>query len=101
MCSRVLICSTENAPPTKVEQIHTRVLICTRVHFHKTPFIGPKYTPGANLHSGCIFAPGVYCAFERGLREPILLQLLLAGCKFKVERTSDSLNKGLPIKIAR
>ena len=34
-----LICSTEFAPPTKVEQIRTRVLICTRVHFHKTPFI--------------------------------------------------------------
>ena len=58
MCTRVLICSTEFAPPTKVEQIRIRVLICTRVHFHKTPFIWPKYTPGANLHPGCIFAPG-------------------------------------------
>ena len=58
ICTWVLICSTEFAPPTKEEQNRTRVLICTRVHFHKTPFIGPKYTPGANLHPGCIFAPG-------------------------------------------
>ena len=32
MCNRVLICSTVFAPPTKVEQIGTRVLICTGVY---------------------------------------------------------------------
>ena len=61
-----LICSTEFAPPTKVEQISTRVQICTGVHFHKAPFIWPKYTPGANLHPGCIFAPGcILCIWTR------------------------------------
>ena len=65
MCIRVIICPTEFAPPTKVEQIRTRMQICTRVHFHKTPFIWPKYTqvqiytPGVYLHRG------VYYAYKR------------------------------------
>ena len=58
MCTRMLICSTVFAPPTKVEQIRTRVLICTRVHFHKTSFTWPKYTPGANLHHGFSLTSG-------------------------------------------
>ena len=56
MCTRVLICSTEFAPPTKVEQIRTRVLICTSVHFHKTPFI--KFM--TKIHPRCKFTPRVY-----------------------------------------
>ena len=70
MCTRVLICSTEFAPTTKVEQIRTRVLICTRVHFHKhrlydqnTPQV-QIYTLGVYLHRS------VYCAYKRGLRLP-------------------------------
>ena len=68
---RVLICSTEFAPPTKVEQISTRVQICTGVHFNKAPFTWPKYTqvqiytPGVYLHRG------VYCAYERGFSQLI------------------------------
>ena len=68
ICTRVLICSTEFAPPTKVEQISTRVQICTgcifikhRLHDQNTPQV-QIYTPGVYLHRG------VYCAYERGFR---------------------------------
>ena len=71
MCTLVLICSTVFAPPTKVEQIRTRVQISTRIHFHiflkhrlhdqNTPQV-QMYTPGVYLHRG------VYCAYKRGLR---------------------------------
>ena len=95
MCIRVLICSTKFAPHTKVEQIRTRVLICTQVHFHKTPFIWPKntqvqiYTPGVYLHRG------VYCAYKRGFNRYggqsrsilifymfLFIFLTLSQCKF-------------------
>ena len=69
MCTRVLICSTVFAPPTKVEQIRTRVQISTRcifikhrLHDQNTPQV-QMYTPGVYLHRG------VYCAYERGLSE--------------------------------
>ena len=70
MCTRVLICSTEFAPPTKVEQIRTWMQICTRMHFHKTPFTWPKYTPVANLHQGVYLHRGVYCAHKRDFYLP-------------------------------
>ena len=69
ICTQVLICSTEFAPPTKVEQISTRVQICKsapgcffikhRLHDQNTSQV-QIYTPGVYLHWG------VYCAYERG-----------------------------------
>ena len=58
MCTRVLICSTVFAPPTKVEQIRIRVQICTRVHFHKKHRLHDQNTPQVQ-----IYTPG-FC--ERG-----------------------------------
>ena len=70
MCTRVLICCTVFTPPTNVEQIRTRVQICTgcifikhRLHDQNTPQV-QIYTPGVYLHWG------VYCAYERGFRCP-------------------------------
>ena len=82
MCTRVLICSSVFAPPTKVEQIRTRVLICTRVHFHKTRLHDQNtpqvqiYTPGVYLHRG------VYCAYERGFRKCNLCNSGTVGDEF-------------------
>ena len=74
ICTRVLICSTEFAPPTKVEQISTRgcrfapgcIFIKHRLYDQNTPQV-QIYTPGVYLHRV------VYCAYERGLRYPIIL----------------------------
>ena len=64
MRTRVLICSTEFAPPTKVEQIRKLapgcIFIKHSLYDQNTPQV-QIYTPGVYLHRG------VYSAYERGL----------------------------------
>ena len=55
MCTHMLICSTEFAPPTKVEQIC--IFIKHRLCDQNTPQVQ-------------IYTPGVYCAYKRGLSFP-------------------------------
>ena len=73
MCTRVLICSTEFAPPTEVEQIRKFapgcIFIKHRLHDQNTPKV-QIYTPGVYLHQG------VYCAYERGFSDCCVALLL-------------------------
>ena len=54
MCTRVLFCSTELAPPGKVEQIRTQMQICTQVHFHKTP-LHDQNTPHVQIYTTDVY----------------------------------------------
>ena len=62
MCTQVLICSTEFAPPTKVNLFAPGcIFIKHRLYDQNTPQV-QNYTPGVYLHRG------VYCAYKRGFR---------------------------------
>ena len=76
MCTQLLICSAEFAPPNLHHlQRWSKlapgcrfapgcIFIMHRLHDQNTPQV-QIYTPGVYLHRG------VYCAYERGLKVPI------------------------------